>query len=883
MKEEKEKKQQEAACGEDREPVQVRISVRSLVEFLLRSGDLDNRIPGAVEAEAMQAGSRIHRKLQKRMGSGYRAEVSLKYDHDYPHCTLRLEGRADGIFEENGQTVVDEIKGTYQDVLHMENPKEVHLAQAKCYGAILLGQHPAMGEISVQMTYCQLETELVQRFRFSYTREELLAWFDALLDAYEKWAELQVLWTEKRDRSMEDLDFPFPYRQGQKKLVRDIYLTLQRKKQLFVQASTGVGKTMSAVYPSVRAMGEGLAEKIFYLTAKTITRTVAEEAFGILQKKGLACKVLTITAKEKICACEEVQCDPDSCLRARGHYDRINDCLYEMLTQETSYRREQILAYSEKWQVCPYELELELTWFMDCIICDYNYVLDPTVKLRRFFGEGSRSGDYIFLIDEAHNLVERAREMYSAVICKEDFMEVRKLIRPLDGGLAAALSGCNKYLNELKAECETCCEYPHTDQLILSLLRMLGKLEGFLEAIRKGKIHPGMKTAGGRKRRKKKKVAPGQLQLRFDGSGAVLTEAGEDSHPEDSSGLSEGVEPAESREEAAAETVGAAMTEAEFRAMRKRVLEFYFDVRFFAAIYELLDENYIVYGRRTGQGRFLLKLFCVNPAKNLQSCLDQGRAAVYLSATLLPIQYYRGLLSGRGSEDYAVYVPSPFDPARRYLTIGADVSSKYSRRSPEEYLHFAEYIHRIVSARAGNYMVFCPSYKVLQEIYETYAETFQKETVSCICQSPGMAEEDRERFLERFHQAGQGTLVGFCVMGGIFAEGIDLTGEKLIGAILIGPGLPQVGEEKELLRACYDRQGKDGFDYAYRFPGMNKVLQAAGRVIRTDGDRGVIALLDERFCYREYRGLFPREWDRVEISRLQNISGQLKAFWDLDS
>lgn len=781
------------------EKKKIRISVRALVEFLLRSGDLDSRRGGFADREAMQMGSRLHRKIQKSMKGAYQAEVPLRFEKEYEHFILAVEGRADGIFTDKEGTAVDEIKGIFRSLEQLEEPVPLHLAQAKCY-AYIYGLERKLEKIGVQMTYCQLETEEIKRFRRVYAMDELDLWFAGLLDSYRKWAEQQRQWEQKRDASMQGLEFPYPYRPGQREMVSAVYRSILRRKQLFVQAPTGVGKTMSTVFPAVRACGEGLGSKIFYLTAKTIARTVAEEAFSVLKSRGLAFRSLTVTAREKMCLLEEPDCSPAACPRARGHYDRINDAVYEMLTEQKDFRREEILEQSGKWQVCPYELELELAAWMDAVICDYNYVFDPDVKLRRFFGEGSPREDYIFLIDEAHNLAERGREMYSAEVCKEDFLEMKKKVRACSKKLERALERCNHQMLLYKRECGTIKRLESAGAFALQAAGLLGELEEF-------------------------------LQEQEDGP------------------------------------------------LRKDLLEFYFRVRAFAAVYELADDSYIIYGRHTEDGRFLLKLCCVNPAANLQSCLDRGRSAVFFSGTLLPVNYYKKLLSGRGEEDYAVYIPSPFPAENRRLFIGRDVSSRYKRRGPEEYRKIAAYIRTFTEARQGNYMVFFPSYQMMERVEEIYRAEYAGRETECLCQSPSMREDEREQFLEAFREGREKTLVGFCVMGGIFAEGIDLTGEKLIGAAVVGTGLPMVSGERELLRGFYDEKGENGFDYAYRFPGMNKVLQSAGRVIRTTRDRGVILLLDDRFCSREYRGLFPREWADAEVCTLESLAPRLEEFW----
>ena len=777
---------------------QIRLSVRAFVEFLLRSGDLDNRRNAFADKEAMQKGSRIHRKIQKAMPVGYRAEVPLIYEKEYDEFTLRIEGRADGIWTEPEGVTIDEIKGIYMDLEQLTAPIPVHLAQAKCYAYIYSLQNH-LETIAVQMTYCNLDSEEKKYFRETYTQNELDLWFSGLVDEYYKWAKFQYDWRQIRNRSMQGLEFPFPYRDGQRELVQGIYRTILRKKQLFVQAPTGIGKTMCTVFPSVRAVGEGLAEQIFYLTAKTIARTVAEEAFQILKARGLKYKVITITAKEKLCICDEAECNPQHCPRAKGHFDRVNDAVFEILNQEDIYTRERLLEHSEKWQVCPYEMCLDIASWCDAVICDYNYVFDPDVKLKRFFGEGVK-GEYLFLIDEAHNLVDRGRDIFSAALYKEDFLAMKRIAKLFDKKLEGLTDRCNKKLLEYKRECDGCRVMESISDFVLPLLGLMSELETCLETLRDEEL-------------------------------------------------------------------------------RRQVLEFYFQVRSFLMIYELVDENYVIYAQHEEDGRFKIKLFCVNPAANIQECLDRGRSTVFFSATLLPVQYYKKLLSTR-EDDYAVYVDSPFCQEKRCLILCRDVSSRYTRRNETEYRKIAAYIHAAASAKAGNYMAFFPSYRLMEDVLSVYRSEFAGENVEILVQGTGMTEVQREEFLGKFQEKNDRSLVGFCVMGGIFSEGIDLAGEKLIGAVVIGTGIPQIGQERELLKEFYDKKGENGFDYAYRFPGMNKVLQSAGRVIRTREDVGVILLLDDRFCTREYEMLFPREWAERTTATLPAVPGILQSFWE---
>ncbi len=810
----------------------IRISVRNLVEFILRSGDLDNRRSAGREKEAMLAGGRLHRKIQRQMGAGYRAEVSLMCRIAMEELILQVEGRADGIMEEeDGSVTIDEIKGVYYDVTRLEAPHEVHKAQALCY-AHIVAQERQLERVTIQMTYGNLETEVLRRFREEWTAEELAAWFDRLTREYGKWALWQYRHRLARDASMKGLEFPYPYREGQRELAVSVYRTISRGKTLFIQAPTGIGKTMSAVFPAVKSMGEGYGDKVFYLTAKTVTRTVAEEAFQILRRNGLDFLNVTITAKDKLCILDKPECNPDSCPYAAGHFDRVNDAVFALLQEGGPIDRGRIMQAAEEHHVCPFEFCLDLTTWADGIICDYNYVFDPNIYLKRFFGEGV-SGDYLFLVDEAHNLAERAREMYSAVLYKEDFLEVRRLIKGHSKKLEQKLTRCNQALLELKRECETWRVLPSAGHFTMALQALFGEMQEFAE----------QSTA-------------------MDGN--------------------------------------------------ETYRDFYLAVRHFLNMSERVDDNYRIYTELQADGRFMIKELCVNPSGCLRECLDKGNSTVFFSATLLPMAYYRELLSG-DPEDYAIYARSPFDPSHRLLTAARDVSSRYTRRGRQEYERIYEYIRTMVEAKAGNYLVFFPSYAFLQGVYEVAQERqasrqdrelmeelvaegilsesslaeCREETEKCdtsmriLLQSSHMTEAARDEFLEAFSTQSEGSsLVGFCVMGGIFSEGIDLTGERLIGTAIVGTGLPQICTEREILRQFYEENGKNGFDFAYRYPGMNKVLQAAGRVIRTAEDEGVIVLMDDRFLQAESTMLFPREWEDCVVTDRHRFGALLREFWE---
>ena len=795
----------------------VKISVRNLVEFIFRSGDIVSGGMGVKDVEAMQAGSRLHWKIQKRMGPEYEAEVPLFSDHilksGEDSFTLRVEGRADGVIHED-TTVIDEIKGVYFDIFSLSEPVYVHKAQAMCY-AYMVAAEEELDEIGIQITYSHLESERERRFHEFFTWAEIETWFLDLLEKYSKWAMYEYQWKKQRNESIKNLSFPFEYREGQRKLVGSVYRTIEQGKKLYIEAPTGVGKTISTVFPAVKAMGEEICNRIFYLTAKTITRTVAEECFSLLSKENLRFKPITLTAKEKLCIFDKVNCNPTECERAKGHYDRVNEAVYDLLVHETKIDRDLILAYAQKHMVCPFEMSLDAALFADAVICDYNYVFDPNIYLKRFFSEGKK-GDMVFLIDEAHNLVERGREMYSALLYKEDFLTMKRMVREIADKendvvrkkellkFIKALESGNKQMLEWKRQCDEFREIGEGETAAVGLFefQLLRILGGFEEFLREQPL------------------------------------------------LSE----------------------------REKMLDFYFNLRHFSNMLELRDEKYVIYSDYDEDGRFRVKLQCMDPSTQLSRVLGRGKSTIFFSATLLPIRYYKEQLAG-SEEDYAVYAPSSFPPENRKIMIAKDVSTKYTRRTDTEYEKVADYLISFTGSKVGNYLVFFPSYAYMDKIREIFEK---KSEVSVIYQDRSMTEQQKEDFLNSFEQETEETRVGFCVMGGIFSEGIDLKDDRLIGAAIVGTGLPMVCNERELFLRYYEKRKHHGFDYAYLYPGMNKVLQSGGRVIRTATDRGVVLLLDERFLGRQYRELFPREWIPYDVVNLIEMKEKLNEFWRQD-
>lgn len=786
---------------------EVRVSVRNLVEFILRNGDIDQKSGAISDVDAMQAGSRAHRKLQKQSGSNYHAEVALKRSVSVDEMLdVLVEGRADGIIKnplDERDIMIDEIKGTFTKLEKFEEPDLLHVAQVDCYACIYAKQHN-LETIKVRVTYIHLETEKVKVFEYDRKTEELEQWFLNLVSQYAKWAKWEISWKELRNASIQTTTFPFEYRQSQKRMMNGVFRSIEEGKNIFIQAPTGTGKTLGTLFPAIKAMGNGKSNRIFYLTAKTITRTVAEESGELLRKQGLRMKFITLTAKEKICPLDECVCQPEYCERAKGHFDRVNDAIFDVINHEDKIDRECISVYAEKYQVCPFEYQLDISLWCDTIICDYNYVFDPVVYLKRFFADPM--ANMLFLVDEAHNLVDRAREMYSAVLYRREFRDVYRRLKNIQPKLARKVHKCGQFLKDYeemrKSTGGSYAEVSEVGSFVLSLMRMISDMEDYLK---------------------------------------------------------EDLE----------------------RDLRECVTELYFNARRFVNTYDLLDDKYLIYTEGEGQDT-MIRLFCVDPSGNLSERIGMSRSTVFFSATLLPVQYYKDLLSKNPEEDYEMYVESPFSTENRLVFTARDVSSRYTARNVEQYERIAEYIRKIIRGKNGNYLVFCPSYQFMDEVYQIFTDhELQKagNGLKVYRQESNMDEDERQAFLEHFKESPHETTLGFCVLGGIFSEGIDLKADRLIGAIVIGTGLPGVGSDRELLKSYFDEKSGQGFDYAYLFPGMNKVLQAGGRVIRSESDQGVIALLDERFNYTSYRRLFPREWLPYDKLDIGSVEEKVEKFW----
>ena len=753
---------------------EIQLSVRALVEYVYSAGSID---VGFQTGSVLQDGIKAHQQIQQLYQACDQKEVYLHTVIPYGDYMYRIEGRCDGLLMSELYPVIEEIKSTRGDLQSItEQSYPVHWAQAIMYAYMYMEEHP-QEQIIIQLTYVQVYTKEQKCFRRTYTIDELSQQVHDIIRRYAPYAEMLLKHRWSRDASMRELKFPFStYRKGQRKLAGAVYTAIGESSNLLVKAPTGIGKTMSTIFPTLKAMGEGTVNRVCYLTAKTITRTAAEEALIRLQENHMVIHAVTLTAKDKVCFKEETRCQKEYCEYANGYYDRLPEGLLDLLTNETMMTRQVIERYARKHQLCPFELSIDAAYASDLIIGDYNYVFDPRVSLKRLSEEAKKGS--VLLIDEAHNLVDRGRDMYSAVVEKSSFLQLKRDYKGQHRGLYEAAHAVNQYFIELRKRMED------ERQLISSELPvdLVQLLDDFIENA-------------------EQMLSPG--------------------HSSDSQQL---------------------------------LLDTYFAAQTFVRIAKLYNDSYVTYAERSKQD-VRLKLYCMDPSDALAQISKTYRAKIYFSATLTPMSYYRELL-GAGEDAYTLTLSSPFQADQLDVRL-VPLSTRYKDRERTR-AALSDLLASLVEEQPGNYLIFFPSYQYLQEVYAVFHE--QNPDVNTIIQETGMTEEAREQFLEAFQGGRAETLLGFTVLGGIFSEGIDLTGDRLNRVVVIGVGLPQIGLERDLIKNHYDLQGKNGFDYAYVYPGMNKVLQAGGRLIRTEQDTGLLVLVDDRFLRAPYVNLLPEEW-----------------------
>ncbi len=799
------------------------ISVRDLVEFVLRQGDLGGERE-FVGSDRALAGIRGHQKIQRSRPTGYLTELPVEHRVETEDFTLQIRGRIDGLLITSEQVLLEEIK-TVQGTWNRE-ADPLHWAQAKFY-AFMHAQENGLKELVLQLVYLELPAGKVTEFRQTISFAELSNFFAATTAVYVDWLRERHHWCLARNASIATLAFPFPkYRPGQRELAVAAYRVMANGGRLFLAAPTGIGKTISVLFPAVKALGEGKLERIFYLTARTVGRAIAEKALVDLRRAGLKLRAVTLTAKEKVCVRGGHPCDPLTCPLARGYYDRIKPAIREALGRE-EITRAVLEEVGQHHQVCPFELSLDVSVWADAIICDYNYVFDPQVYLRRQFAEDG--GAYGFLVDEAHNLVDRAREMFSAELDGREILDVKRAV-------AKAAPRCAKALTQLH-----------------KAMRKLGNA---------AESHEEMVEASD---------ASVELNLFPAKTAAIRNEAdGVSTSPEFPDSLIEPLETALDE----AESWLVKNQPAEFR---EALLGLYFRMHSFRRTAELYDERFVTIIEN--EPSMKVRQFCLDPSLLLRKALARGKAAIFFSATLTPMDYYRTLLGGE-PVDPVLQLSSPFPSENLAVMIQDRIQTHFKGRA-ESLGDVVEAIGTLVNGRRGNYLVYFPSYQYLNDTLQAFQ--LRNPSVPVLVQRPGMTEPERDAFLAAFSVEHGETLVGFAVLGGIFGEGIDLVGERLIGAVIVGVGLPQLCVERNLIRDYFQRQNAVGFEYAYTFPGMNRVLQAIGRVIRSETDHGVVLLIDARFNEARYRRLFPAWWKYLRVRHTDGLREAIGSFWERHS
>ena len=794
------------------------VSVRDIVEFILRRGDINNAALSS--SSNMALGTRIHRRLQKKEQElcDYTPEVRLSHTFDADGIQIRVQGIADGIIMTGNGITVDEIKSTSYPLDSIDDEFSfLHRAQAIFYAYFICIKENAE-KVSTRLTYCDIETEEVRRFEKEHTFAELEAFVTDVVNRYAAWARFRSEHELRRNGTIAALSFPFErFRPGQREAAAHIYKTVKDGSTLFLQAPTGTGKTVSALFPAVKAMGEGLCEKIFYLTAKTTTAAAAEKTLVLMKDRGLDIKAVSITSKEKICAYGK-QCTPDACPYAKGHYDRINDAVFEMISSEDIITKETILDYAEKKRVCPFELTLDASNWCDAVIGDFNYAFDPRASLKRYFEQG---GEYVLLCDEAHNLAERGREMFSAEISKNEVLAALRELKNTDYPEKTALLKRAKKINAMLLEHKKDLVSEGTEN------RITEKPDAMYDAVFTFCDKYGKYLAG--KNRDQGKKTP------------VTSEKGGE----------------------------------------KTSLEFYFNCLAFLSVMDNAGDEYVYYISNENDDT-KVKLFCIDPSRLISGICGTCRAVVFFSATLLPREYYMKMLGGKKTEETEprfVLLPSPFPRENLMISIYSSISTRY--RDRDKSLETATEIIRAAVKKTGNYIAFFSSFAYMQKTLSVFREKYPETEI--LEQQRDMSEDERNEFLRKFIDGPEKTLVAFAVMGGVFSEGIDLVGSRLSGVVIIGTGLPQVCFERDLIKEFFDSRNGSGFLFSYEYPGFNRVLQAAGRVIRSETDIGSVILADDRWARSDYRTLFPSEWYGEGFDYVYNIKTlekKLDDFWE---
>ena len=761
--------------------------------------------------------------------SSAQTEVPLEKRMEYGDFSLSVSGYADIISPGDGVHTVEEIKtvSSFPRGLSALSYPE-HFAQAAVY-AYIYAETAALPEVDVRLSYIKRSNGEKVMFTSRFSLAALTKMFETLLSrAYviiNAFADRYRVFPTEADK------LPFPYtsvREGQLEFINQAYRVMKKGGSLLVSAPTGIGKTMSALFSGVKALGSGAADRIFYLTAKNITGKAAVEALARITKYAPHLRSVMICAKEIMCPYSKSKdvkmncryCDKtDSSTEDFGktyisYRERQLAALDELLLdKDTVFTVDRITKAAAEHNVCPYELALDLSESCEIIICDYNYVIDDGIRFMRYFKNVKNTEKYIFLFDEAHNLPDRTRNTYSAVLSTDDAEKLRTIAETYitdDTELVSRIDELSSALDEICAMCTDSEYVKSTDDGEISY--------GFYES----------------------STAPSELIRCAGNLSRVLRRI-----------IRDGSDYTELLEE-------------HNRTLSKLV---------FASSY--FDEKFRFFASRENN-RVKAEILCLDPSGVLSAMLSAARAVVLFSATLSPIEYFCEVTGLEGAK--TLELQSPYERDNLCLVAYDSISTKLADRKASAY-DCAEVIAETVSAREGNYIAYFPSYEYMRRVCKLFAGIMPE--MSIVMQKQNMSYRERERFISLFRSRKSGAVIGFCVLGGMFSEGIDLAGESLIGTIIVGTGMPQLSAERNIMAAYYDEINERGRDFAYVCPGMNKVMQAAGRVIRSESDRGVIVWIDDRLGDANIKLMLPPHWRHIKYTGdTSSLSAILDSFWE---
>lgn len=772
----------------------IKMTAKDIVKFIHSGGDLTSEYQSNKRAlEGIEA----HKYLQDNYKATDKKEVSVETLFEHEDYSFHITGRMDGLITEGNKLIIEEIKSTKVDLSNLEiDSRPEHLMQAKMYAYMYLVKND-LKSINVRLTYIYVDDYKTKSFNKRYNKTQLIKFFKDTIVEYTKWLEIYRKHQDEKILSIEGLNFPFDeYREGQYKFMGAIYQTLIKKDILYSIAPTGIGKTVASLYSALKTI-KNEKEKVFYLTAKNAGKKIVVDTVNLLKEKGLICKTTVINSKEAMCLMDTVDCDPEICPYAKGFFDRLRPAINDIFVHDDVYDMKLIKDYGKYHNICPHEFSLAISYYSDIIICDYNYAFDPRTHLIRYFEEEYYTPK--LLVDEAHNLVDRSRSMYSSSLKKETLFSLRKATSKIKPSVRNHVTKLIKYIDEFVDKNEIIkSQFYYQDELDLELVtlveRVVNKVDQILSENKKFKN-------------------------------------------------------------------------------RRMILDCYFELLQFVRITDYYDSNY----------KYVVEIINEDVVVT-QSCLDASKyilevierrvsGTIFFSATLFPVDYYVKLITAGVGK--SIKIASPFKQSNLGLFVDDSTSTRYRDRD-RSISNIIDSIYALAETKIGNYIVFFPSYLYMNKVLEE----FNDEDYDILIQKPGMSFVKRTKMLKDFSEVGERSKVAFFVLGGSFAEGIDYVGDMLSGVLIIGVAMPQYNKYNELLRSHFDEEFGKGFDYAYTYPGMNKVIQAVGRVIRTTKDVGVAILFDDRYSHIKYKSLFPINWNHKKtITKGRYLQSYLEEFW----